>query len=86
MNMRTPKLTSVVPLEDYSLLIDFENGEQRIFDLTPYLDKGVFRELRDRNYFAKVRLIFGGVQWPHEQDLSADTLYLDGVEPSRSRH
>lgn len=86
MNLPTPKLTSVVPLEDYSLLVDFENGEQRCFDMTPYLDKGVFRELRDRDYFAKVRLIFGGVQWPHEQDLSADTLYLGGVAPLRAEH
>ena len=46
-----------------------------VFDLRPYLNKGAFRELKDKAYFKKVRVISGGVEWPHEQDLSVDTLY-----------
>lgn len=33
-------------------------------------------ELKDRNYFQQVRVAFGAVEWPHEQDFSKDTLYL----------
>ena len=37
-----PYVKSVKPREDFSLLLTFENGEKRIFDLKPYLDKPVF--------------------------------------------
>ena len=30
-------------LPDFRLLIVFENGERRVFDVSPYLDHGVFQ-------------------------------------------
>ncbi len=74
-----PKITHVKACPDHKLHVGFENGEARLFDVTPYLDKGVFRELRDEAYFQRVRPVWGGVEWPHEQDLSADTLYCAGT-------
>jgi hypothetical protein len=41
-----------------------------------FLEKGIFQELKDESYFRLVSVAFGGVQWPHEQDFSKDTLYL----------
>ena len=41
-----------------------------------------FRELKDLNYFRQVALAFGTVRWPHEQDISPETLYLEGVPVS----
>jgi hypothetical protein len=35
--------------------------------------------LKDPNYFKQVRLAFGTVQWPHEQDISPETLYLESI-------
>ena len=71
------KVVSVIPQDDYSLLLAFENGEQRVFDVRPYLDKGIFVELNDINYFRQVRVAFNTVQWPHEQDFAPETLYLE---------
>ncbi len=71
------KVVSVIPQDDYSLLLAFENGEQRVFDVRPYLDKGIFVELKDINYFRQVRVAFNTVQWPHEQDFAPETLYLE---------
>ncbi len=81
-----PKITHVEARPGHRLRVGFENGEARLFDVTPHLDKGVFRELRDEAYFQRVRPVWGGVEWPHEQDLSADTLYCAGtpLTPSRS--
>ncbi len=73
-----PSVVNVEAEDDYKLAITFENGERRIFDVTPYLDKGVFTELKNVNYFRRVRVAFGAVEWPHEQDFSHDTLYLLG--------
>lgn len=71
-----PSVVLVEPENDYQLLITFDNGEKRIFDVTPFLDRGIFTELKDINYFQKVKVAFGAVEWPHEQDFSNDTLYL----------
>jgi len=36
--------------------------------------------LKDLNYFKQVTVAFGTVQWPHEQDISPETLYVEGVQ------
>ena len=84
-----PKLLNATPLSDHRLLLLFEKQETRVFDVTPYLDKGVFVELRDETYFSRVRAHPNFVSWPHEQDLSRDTLYLRSSpsgEPPEKRH
>ncbi len=70
-----PKVITVKPENNYKLLIAFENGEERVFDVKPFLDKGIYPELKDIDYFKKVTVAFGAVQWPNEQDFSKDTLY-----------
>ncbi len=72
----TTKLMAVRAIDGHCLEVTFDSGETRLFDATPYLNRGIFAELQDPEYFKAVRLIHGGVAWPNEQDLSADTLYL----------
>lgn len=75
-----PKPISVIPQDDYTLILVFENGAQRLFDVRPYLDKGIFTELNDLDYFRQAKIAFGTVQWPHEQDFAPETLYLESKE------
>ena len=72
-----PQVKQVRPLANYQLELTFENGEQRIFDARPYLQKGVFVRLQDRAAFRAARVVAGSVEWPGELDLSYDTLYLE---------
>ncbi len=72
------EVTAVTPLQNQILNLEFSNGESRFFDMKPYLDKGIFRELKDQKYFQKVKLGHGTVTWPHEQDMSTIRLYLEG--------
>ena len=74
-----PKVRSVQPLPPHRLLLEFSNGEQRIFDVEPYLSRGVFRALRNPSTFVAARVIAGSVEWPGAVDLSYDTLYLESV-------
>ncbi len=74
-----PSVRSVKPLADYKLHIEFTNGEQKLFDVSPFLDKGIFQELKDHQYFNKVRVAFGSIEWPNEQDFSKDTLFKLGT-------
>ncbi|MDM3871115.1 DUF2442 domain-containing protein [Porticoccus sp. W117] len=76
----TPDVVKVEPLAGYRLKIFFANNEVKEFDVSPYLDKGIFKELKDKTYFSKIRVAFGSVEWPNSQDLSKDTLYLLGTE------
>jgi hypothetical protein len=72
-------VVSVRPLDDYKLELVFENNEKKIFDVTPYLNRGVFQKLRDKDYFKKVKVSFDTVEWPDEIDLEPEVLYEDSV-------
>ncbi len=72
-----PYVLSVEPLDGYRLDLMFENAERRIFDVKPYLRRGIFARLQNRATFRAVRVIAGSVEWPGELDLSYDTLYLE---------
>lgn len=66
-----------VTVKDAShLILEFDNGEKKVFDVSPYTDKGIFKELKEFEYFSKVRVSGGTVVWPNEQDFCPDTLYL----------
>lgn len=71
-----PRVKRVLPQPDHRLMLEFDNGELKVFDMKPYLDRGVFRALRDSPDFAKAEVVDGSVEWPGEIDLSFDTLYL----------
>jgi hypothetical protein len=77
------KVITAEPIEGYRLKVLLSNGKQGIFDVTPYLDKGVFHELKDREYFRRVNAAFGGVVWPHEQDFSAETIEFELQQEDR---
>ncbi|MFH1022409.1 MAG: DUF2442 domain-containing protein [Planctomycetota bacterium] len=72
-----PRVKSVVPKEDYTLEITFSNGEGGVFACAPFLNFGVFQELRDIRYFTQACASGGTVVWPHGQDICPDTLYED---------
>ena len=75
-----PRVKKVVPLSGYKLQIEFSNGEKGVYDCTHLLEFGVFKELKDRNYFQMARAWDGTVVWPHDQDICPDTLYLDSMK------
>ena len=77
-----PRVKAVKANPDYTLTLTFTNDEVKIFDVKPYLDKGIFRELQDRGLFNSVRPFLGSIQWKNGQDFCPDTLYLDSVSSS----
>ncbi|OIN95804.1 MAG: hypothetical protein AUJ48_02580 [Deltaproteobacteria bacterium CG1_02_45_11] len=74
-----PRVTAVKPNPDYTLTLVFTNGETKSFDVKPYLDTGIFRELKDLRNFNAVKPFLGSVQWQNGQDFCPDTLYMDSV-------
>jgi hypothetical protein len=81
----TPDVIQVTALPDHKLQIQFENGELKIFDMTPYLQYQAFSDLRHANLFMRAKVLNGTVVWTEDIDISPDTLYLKGTTISSSK-
>ena len=64
---------------DYTLNLEFENGERRAFDMTPLMDKMPFVQLKDSPHFTLAFVDYGTVVWPGEIDISPETLYAGSL-------
>ncbi|WP_132543466.1 DUF2442 domain-containing protein [Plasticicumulans lactativorans] len=62
------RVVSVAAIGDYRLKVKLSNRAGGVFDVKPYLGKEIFKELKDPDYFGFVKVAFGSVMWPHEQD------------------
>lgn len=74
----TPDVVSVKTLPAYRLEAEFENGEVKRFDMSPYLNYPAFESLKGNSLFERAHVEHGTVVWTDEIDLSPDTLYLRG--------
>lgn len=72
-------IKDVKPIDDYILLLTFENDEKRMFDMKPYLDKGIFKELKDKDLFRSVRVSFDSIEWSNSADIDPEVLYQDSI-------
>lgn len=71
----SPSVKRVSPLENYLILVEFENEEVGYLDMTPYLNFGVFKKIRDPEVFQKVRISFDTIEWPEGIDLDPEFVY-----------
>ena len=71
---------SVKPLDGYKLLIKFVNGDERIFDVSPYLNIGRFAELRSLSLFNSVVVKFDSIEWANHLDIDPEMLYEKSVK------
>jgi hypothetical protein len=75
--MRT--IRTILANDDWTLDVAFDDGLKRRFDVKPLLDCEAFKPLQNLNAFQTIRNCGYFVEWMNEIDLSADTLYLDGI-------
>ena len=72
----SPVATNVKALEDYEVLVTFETGEVKKYDMKPYISGSWFGELSDKDYFKKVSCNGDTIEWENGQDVCPDDLYL----------
>ncbi|MDR0830294.1 MAG: DUF2442 domain-containing protein [Prevotellaceae bacterium] len=74
------EVKTVVPLDDYKLMLTFENNEKRCYDVKPLLETGVFKSLKEPKTFKSARVCFDTVAWNNDVDIAPETLYYDSVK------
>ena len=87
------RITKVVPKDDFTLALSFDNGETRLYDARPLLQVGtVFAPLREWKNFRRVYLdenhcvswdidpnVDSTKVWSNKVDLCPDSRYVDSV-------
>jgi hypothetical protein len=73
---------AVEPLANYKLRLILSDGRRGTFDVAPLIDRGVFQELKDPEYFRQVYVDDDTIRWPHEQDIAPETIETD-LQPER---
>ncbi len=61
------------------LRLKFENGEEKIFDMKPYLETGIFKALKDEAIFKTVKISFDTIEWANKADIDPETLYYESI-------
>lgn len=66
---------AVQPQEDYTLILTFINGERKIYDARPLLEKPLFAPLKDLSFFMQAKSDGSSVFWSDELDIAPEHLY-----------
>ena len=78
------KVESVKTLENFILLVTFQNGIKKKYDIKPLLEKWqVFKDLVNiSGLFEEVKVDNGGygIYWNDSIDLSCNELWINGTE------
>ncbi len=81
------RVSGVRPLSDFCLWVRFNNGEARVFDLSPLLSLPVYAPLADPDTFRSVYLDYGVPAWNDgEIDIAPELLYDQGQPVGREVH
>jgi hypothetical protein len=72
-------IIDVNPEPNYKLKLTFENGEKRLFDVSEYLEMGMFSELKDITIFNSVKVAFDSIEWINGIDIEPEELYEKSI-------
>ena len=72
---------NVKPMKNYLLLVQFDNGENRIFNCFPLLEDKIFADIANEEFFNTVHIDdMGIVCWDDSTDINPAYLY-ENSEP-----
>jgi hypothetical protein len=79
-----PKVIDVKPIEDYNLIVTFDNGEVKLYDVKPLIKGSWFGQLKNMELFNTVHVAGISIEWAGGQDVCPDDLYYSSI-PIESR-
>ena len=66
---------AVQPQTNYTLVLTFANGEKRIYNALPLLEKAIYAPLKDLQLFMEAKVAGDSVCWNDEVDIAPEHLY-----------
>ena len=73
--MLRPTAVKVTASDNYNIILQFDNGEIKKFDVKPYIKGEFYGQLSEPDYFKSVKTDGFTVVWPNGQDICPDELY-----------
>jgi hypothetical protein len=82
-------VVQVKPTNEFKVYVYFADGKIKLFDMVPFLGKGVFQQISDITHFLeKCTVINGTLAWDVGGnfdeykclDINPETIYSDGVD------
>ena len=69
---------NVVAREDYTLLVDFQDGSRKSFDMKPFLDEPIYAKLKNPTLFMQVKAIGDTAVCDDDTDIAPEFLWEAG--------
>ena len=80
-NYIEPNPIIVKPLENFCLYLKFDDGKEKIYNMSKLIQKNpAYIKLKDNEYFKLVKLAGETVEWPNGEDVCPENLYYDSIE------
>lgn len=82
-------VVQVVPREDFTVFVYFDDGRIKLFDMSPHMGKGVFQPISNpKDFVAKCTVLNGTLAWdlsgrydPTEcLDIDPESIYASGTD------
>ncbi len=79
--MKPPRIGSAKVIKDYGLLVNFRNGDIRLYDVSRLLENPRFARLRNQTFFRNFQVETGGyaLVWNEDIDISEYELWHNGI-------
>ena len=68
-------VVDVTARNDYTLLLTFQDGQKKVYDAHPLLDKPIYSCLRSLPFFLSARVECGTIVWSDDVDIAPEHLY-----------
>ena len=80
--MIVPKIKEVIPGDQQTLIVTFDNGKCKRYDVKKLLMKEMYSPLKNKAFFKNVKIEPGGyaVYWNDMIDISEYELWQNGID------
>ena len=73
-----PKIIDAKYVGNFTIEVEFDNGERKRINCHKYLKGKIFEELKNEEKFKEFFIDGYTVCWPNGADIASETLYLEG--------
>lgn len=81
----TPDILKVKTLDNYMLEILFSTNEKKIYNMKELIERNlIYKNLKDVEYFKKVKLRGETVEWENGEDVCPEELYYNSKPSKKS--